>query len=163
MEIIGDDLTPTDVPKMLSEETCLVVVEPEEEIVTSDVIAQTVEVVDLPIQTDPVDEPLDDVNECVSVSQPLDSAEAHIAESPSKVVLDSVDVASTATELPALPIPVQSEQSDTISPVAEDQDFEVDKTLHDVVALEQEVADRQSNQSVISTVSVFYAAPSIVP
>ncbi|BES88375.1 ATP-Hypothetical protein cassette sub-family A ABC1 member [Nesidiocoris tenuis] len=33
-------------------------------------------------------------------------------------------------------------------PASDDQDFEVDKTLGDVVALEQEVADRQSCQSV---------------
>uniref|UniRef100_A0A0A9WLZ0 Polycomb protein Asx n=1 Tax=Lygus hesperus TaxID=30085 RepID=A0A0A9WLZ0_LYGHE len=162
MEVTRDSMTTTEVPEIFPEEGSLVIAEPQEEIDTTEAVSQNVEVVELPIQTDPAEDVMEDMSgqESHMELEPLEAAEVkadvHLTEPPSDVVLDSVEVPTDSVELPVTSVVVQGElevnvdsnQTDAVCPASDDQDFEVDKTLRDVVALEQEVADRQSNQSV---------------
>ncbi|KAF6214597.1 hypothetical protein GE061_009340 [Apolygus lucorum] len=163
MEVTEDCMTTTEIPEIFPEEGSLVIAEHQEESNTTEAVSQTVEV-ELPVPTSPAVDVLDDMSAQESNIK-LESSETaevqmetHFIEPPSPVVVDCEEVPAPSVELPGTPavsamqgdleVTVDSNQADAVCPTSDDQDYEVDKTLGDVVALEQEVADRQSNQSV---------------
>lgn len=147
MEVPGDVIQ-LEMPDVLQEES------------SSSLVVDVQEEVDSNIHSvDGVEEIVELDSGCGDAGDVSPKAEESCSNSPappSAVVLEQMELsAEPGVDLPlesmelnrSLEAAVSSDQAD-MCPSADDQDYEVDKTLVDLVDLQEEVADRQSNQSV---------------